>query len=230
MISGEKLTAIKTVNLKKVYKLENGVKIEALKGVSIEIKKGEMVALMGPSGSGKSTLLHLIGGIDTSTDGEVYIDSSNIFKMKDKELAKFRNKNIGFVFQFHYLLPEFTALENVLIPTQFYNYRNNDKEKEAKELLIKLGLGDRLKHRPSQLSGGEQQRVAIARAIINEPKVILADEPTGNLDSNNTKIVMDILKNLNLESEVSIIIATHDNFVASYCDRIIRLKDGLVEN
>lgn len=230
MISEEKLTAIKTVNLKKVYKLENGVKIEALKGVSIEIKKGEMVALMGPSGSGKSTLLHLIGGIDTPTYGDVYIDNSNIFKMKDKELAKFRNKNIGFVFQFHYLLPEFTALENVLIPTQFYNYRNNDKEKEAKELLIKLGLGDRLKHRPSQLSGGEQQRVAIARAIINEPKVILADEPTGNLDSNNTKIVMDILKNLNLESEVSIIIATHDNFVASYCDRIIRLKDGLVEN
>ena len=230
MVKKGKLTAIKTVNLKKFYKLENGVKIEALKGVSIEIEKGEMVALMGPSGSGKSTLLHLIGGIDTPTDGEVYINNSDIFKMRDKELTKFRNKNIGFVFQFHYLLPEFTALENVLIPTQFYNYRNNGKEKGARELLTKLGLGDRLNHRPSQLSGGEQQRVAIARAIINEPTVILADEPTGNLDSNNTKIVMDILKNLNLEKEVSIIIATHDNFVASYCDRTIRLKDGLVES
>ena len=217
-------------NLYKVYQLEGGEKIEALKGVDIEIKEGEIVALMGPSGSGKSTLLNLLGGIDKPIKGEVFIDNKNINKMKDKELAKFRNKNIGFVFQFHYLLPEFTALENVVIPTQFYKYISlKDAEEKGKKLLENLNLKNRINHKPPQMSGGEQQRVAIARAIINEPKIILADEPTGNLDTTNTKTVMEIFNKLNNEKNITIVIATHDDFVASFCNRIIKLKDGKIE-
>jgi len=219
---------IETENLRKVYKTEYE-EIEALKGVNLKIKKAEMVAVMGPSGSGKSTLLHLLGGIDKPTEGRVYIDGKDIFKMKDEELARFRNRNIGFVFQFHYLLPEFTALENVLIPAQFYKYKRDEEIKErAIQLLKELNLGHRLDHRPSQLSGGEQQRVSIARAIINEPLIVIADEPTGNLDTGNAKIVMEIFKRLNEKKGVSIIIATHDELVASYCSRIIRMKDGVV--
>jgi len=219
---------VKAEDLKKVYKTEYE-EVEALKGVNLEIKRAEMVAIMGPSGSGKSTLLHLLGGIDKPTEGYVYIDGKNIFKMKDNELAKFRNKNIGFVFQFHYLLPEFTALENVMIPSQFYKYKREEEIRErAVELLTELNLKHRLDHKPSQLSGGEQQRVAIARAIINEPLLIIADEPTGNLDSGNARIVMDIFKRLNKQKGVSIIIATHDEFVASYCHRIIKMKDGII--
>ena len=217
-------------NLSKVYQLEGGEKVEALKGVNLEIRKGEMLALMGPSGSGKSTLLNLLGGIDKPTKGEVLINGKNINRMKDRELAKFRNKNIGFVFQFHYLLPEFTALENVIIPTQFYRYmKPKDAEKKARKLLSKLNLKDRVYHRPSQMSGGEQQRVAIARAVINEPEIILADEPTGNLDTANTEVVMDIFTELNREKNITIVIATHDDFVASFCNRIVKLKDGVIE-
>ena len=217
-------------NLSKVYQLEGGEKIEALKGVNLEIRKGEIVGLMGPSGSGKSTLLNLLGGIDKPTKGEVFINGKNINDLKDRELAKFRNKNIGFVFQFHYLLPEFTALENVIIPTQFYRYmKPKDAEEKARKLLSKLNLGKRVYHRPSQMSGGEQQRVAIARAVINEPEIILADEPTGNLDTANTKVVMDIFTELNREKNITIVIATHDDFVASFCNRIIKLKDGVIE-
>ncbi len=217
-------------NLSKVYQLEGGEKVEALKGVNLEIRKGEMLALMGPSGSGKSTLLNLLGGIDKPTKGEVFINGKNINRMKDRELAKFRNKNIGFVFQFHYLLPEFTALENVIIPTQFYRYmKPKDAEKKARKLLSKLNLKDRVYHRPSQMSGGEQQRVAIARAVINEPEIILADEPTGNLDTANTEVVMDIFTELNREKNITIVIATHDDFVASFCNRIVKLKDGVIE-
>jgi len=219
---------VKAEDLKKVYRTEYE-EVEALKGVNLEIKRAEMVAVMGPSGSGKSTLLHLLGGIDKPTEGYVYIDGKNIFKMKDNELAKFRNKNIGFVFQFHYLLPEFTALENVMIPSQFYKYKKEEEIKEmAVNLLTELNLKHRLEHKPSQLSGGEQQRVAIARAIINEPLLIIADEPTGNLDSGNARVVMDIFKRLNREKGVSIIIATHDEFVASYCHRIVKMKDGII--
>ncbi len=221
---------IEAENLRKVYKTEYE-KIEALKGVNLKIQKAEMVAVMGPSGSGKSTLLHLLGGIDKPTEGKVFINGKDIFSMKDDELAKFRNKNIGFVFQFHYLLPEFTALENVLIPSQFYKYRKEEENrKRAIALLEELNLGHRLEHRPSQLSGGEQQRVSIARAIINEPLLIIADEPTGNLDSGNAKIVMEIFKRLNEKKGVSIIIATHDELVASYCHRIIKMKDGVILN
>ena len=221
---------IVTENIYKAYKLEGGEKVEALRGINLKIHKGEIIGLMGPSGSGKSTLLNLIGGIDRATKGKVLIDDKDISNMKDKELAKFRNKNIGFVFQFHYLLPDFTALENVIIPTQFYKYMSyRDAEIKGKELLKRLNLINRLNHRPSQMSGGEQQRVAIARAIINEPKLILADEPTGNLDTANTKIVMEIFTQLNREKNITIVIATHDDFVATFCNRIIKLRDGKIE-
>jgi ABC-type lipoprotein export system ATPase subunit len=215
--------AIKTENLKKIYFLE-GAYIEALKGINIEIYKGEMVALMGPSGSGKSTLLHLVGGIDIPTEGKVYIHEVDIFSLNEKKLSIFRNENIGFVFQFHYLLPEFTALENVMFPLQIYSKR--DAEKKARDILDKLGLSHRINHKPSQMSGGEQQRVAIARAIVNQPSVLIADEPTGNLDSRNTEIVMKILREMNDKDNVTIIIATHDMDVADYCKRRIYLKDG----
>ncbi|WP_457639110.1 ABC transporter ATP-binding protein [Persephonella sp.] len=217
---------IRAENLVKRYPLESGY-VEALKGITLSVKEGEMVALMGPSGSGKSTLLHLLGGIDIPTEGTVFVDGRELFSMGEKELSKFRNENIGFVFQFHYLLPEFTALENVMIPVQIYNKKS--AEEKAKNILSRLGLRNRLNHKPSQLSGGEQQRVAIARAVVNSPKVILADEPTGNLDSKNTQIVMELLKELNEKNNVSIVIATHDREVAEYCDRIIFLKDGLLQ-
>ncbi|NPA58698.1 MAG: ABC transporter ATP-binding protein [Aquificae bacterium] len=217
---------VETVNLVKRYYLE-GTYIEALKGINLKIKKGEMVALMGPSGSGKSTLLHLLGGIDLPTEGKVYIDGEDIFLLGEKKLARFRNDRIGFVFQFHYLLPEFTALENVMIPVQIYN--KGDAEKKAREILARLGLEHRLNHRPPQLSGGEQQRVAIARAVVNQPSLVLADEPTGNLDSKNTALVMELLKELNEKNNVSMVIATHDSEVAQYCNRIIFLRDGMLQ-
>ncbi|NPA53361.1 MAG: ABC transporter ATP-binding protein [Aquificae bacterium] len=221
------MEAIKAEKIKKIYFLE-GEKIEALKGVSLSIEKGEMVALMGPSGSGKSTLLHILGGIDKPTEGNVFINGQNLLSLSDKKLAIFRNKHIGFVFQFHYLLPEFTILENVMLPVQIYN-RGGAKEK-AEKILRLLGLSHRLKHKPSQVSGGEQQRAAIARAVVNEPDVILADEPTGNLDSKNAQKVMEIFLQMNKEKNVSIVIATHDREIAEYCNRILYLKDGVIED
>ncbi len=218
---------IKTVNLKKVYKTEEG-KVEVLKGINFSMEKGNMVAIMGPSGSGKSTFLHLLGGIDIPTDGKVFIDGKDLYKLNEDQKAYLRNKKIGFVFQFHYLLPEFTALENVMIPALLYE--NNEKEikNRAINILEKLHLKDRLNHKPSQLSGGQQQRVAIARALINNPDIIIADEPTGNLDSENTKSVMEILKNLNRKNKVSIIIATHDVDIARYCNHTYYMKDGIL--
>lgn len=219
--------ALKAENIKKVFVGDNE-KVEALKGVNFSLEKGEMVAIMGPSGSGKSTLLHILGTIDTPTEGKVYINDKDVFSLSEKQLARLRNKEIGFVFQFHHLLPEFTALENVALA--YLLYKNNKKEafKKAEEILTKLGLKDRLNHKPSQLSGGQQQRVAIARAIINRPSIIIADEPTGNLDSENSKKVMEILKELNEKDNVSIVIATHDIDVAKYCQYIYYMKDGLI--
>jgi len=216
------LEIVRLKDIKKIYKSENE-EVEALKGVSLTINKGEMVAVMGPSGSGKSTLLHIIGLIDTPTEGSIEIDNKDVSKLN---LSKFRNEYIGFVFQLSYLLPEFTALENVMMPL-LISKKEKPKEK-AINILKKLGLEHRVNHKPSQLSGGEQQRVAIARAIVNNPKILVADEPTGNLDSENTKIVMEIFKNLNKEKNTTIIIATHDIEVAKNCDRIIYIKDGKI--
>ncbi|PMP77995.1 MAG: lipoprotein-releasing system ATP-binding protein LolD [Sulfurihydrogenibium sp.] len=214
-------------NVKKVYK--NGQEeVVALKGISLEIEKGSMVALMGPSGSGKSTLLHIIGGVDFPTEGKVLIDDQEINKFDDKTLSKFRNHNIGFVFQFHYLLPEFTALENVMLPIQIKGEKN--PEKKAEEILTKLNLLHRKNHKPAQLSGGEQQRVAIARAIANNPSLLIADEPTGNLDSQNAKNVIILLKELNEKNKMTIIIATHDVEIAKYCQYIYFIRDGMLVN
>ena len=220
------MEVLKAENLKKVYKLENEV-VEALKGISFSLRRGEMIALMGPSGSGKSTLLHLLGGIDKPTEGKVLINGKDIFALDEKKLAVFRNRHIGFVFQFHYLLPEFSVLENVMLPMQIYSRGGEDR---AKEILRLLGLEHRLNHKPAQISGGEQQRVAIARAVINEPDIILADEPTGNLDSKNAHRVMEIFTEMNHKKNVSIVIATHDREIAEYCSKIVYLKDGNIED
>lgn len=216
-----------TLGLKKIYTGINSDTL-ALDGIDLEIEAGDMVAITGPSGSGKSTLLHIIGGIDNPTGGEVLVEGKNIFSLNDKELSKFRNENIGFVFQFHYLLSEFTAIENVAIPLQL----KSDKQamKKAEDLLIKLGLGDRLHHKPSMLSGGQQQRVAIARAIITKPKILIADEPTGNLDSKNAINVMELIKELSQKNGMTVIIATHDIEIAKYCRYIYYLKDGKITN
>ncbi len=227
LLKSIKMEVIRVENLKKVYFLEEE-KVEALKGLSFSIKEGEMIALMGPSGSGKSSLLHILGGIDTPTEGKVFIKGKEISKMSDKEIAVFRNNHIGFVFQFHYLLPEFTVLENVMLPVQIYN-RESAKEK-AEKILRLLGLSHRLNHKPSQISGGEQQRVAIARAVVNEPDIILADEPTGNLDTKNAHNVMEIFSKMNKEKNVSIVIATHDREIAEYCSKILYLKDGMIQD
>ncbi|WP_456463725.1 ABC transporter ATP-binding protein [Persephonella sp.] len=217
---------IQTENLGKKYFLD-GTYIEAIKEINLTVKEGEMVALMGPSGSGKSTLLHILGGIDIPTEGKVFIKNQDIFSLSEKKLARFRNVHIGFVFQFHYLLPEFTALENVMMPAQIYN--KSGARKKAEDILIRLGLKNRLNHKPSQMSGGEQQRVAIARAVVNNPSVLLADEPTGNLDSYNTHLVIELLRELNKKNNVTMVIATHDREVAEYCDRIVFLRDGRLQ-
>ncbi len=217
---------IYTQDLEKIYYTKTDT-VHAVKGISIKIQKGDMVAIMGPSGSGKSTFLHLLGGLDKPTKGKVYIDNTEINSLSDNNLAKFRNKKIGFVFQFHYLLPELSALENVLIPAKLYNKNEYHKQK-AISLLKELGLENRINHLPSQLSGGEQQRVAIARAVINSPDIILADEPTGNLDSENTKKVMNIFCQLNEKNNTTIVIATHDKEVAGYCRYILYMKDGKI--
>ena len=187
------------ISLQDIYKnYENGPqKVEVLKGISLEIGEAEVVAVMGPSGVGKSTLLHIIGALDLPTSGEVNITGQNIFKLKNEALARFRNASIGFVFQFHHLLPEFTALENLQIPAKMYNNLTKEKEEYIKYILDVIGLSHRLNHKPSELSGGEQQRVAVARALVNNPKVILADEPTGNLDKQNSEALYALLLELN---------------------------------
>lgn len=199
--------------------------IKIIKDLNFEIKKGEFVSLLGKSGSGKSTLLYLISSLDNPTSGRILIDGNDINKIANKELYSFRNKYMGFVFQFHYLLPEFTALENILMPTIKSN-QLKEKRKMALELLARFGLSDKADHLPSQLSGGQMQRVSIARALIMNPKYIFADEPTGALDSLNAKIVMDILKTINKEFQTTIILVTHDEDFALSAQRQINLIDG----
>lgn len=194
--------------------------------MDINIERGSVVAVMGPSGSGKSTLLHLLGGIDIPSAGKVLIDGKDIYKLSDKELSRFRNINIGFVFQFHYLLSEFSALENVAMPLLIR--KEKDALEISRKLLERLGLGKRLNHKPAMLSGGEQQRVAIARAIVTNPKIVIADEPTGNLDSENAKNVINMIKDISESTGMTVIIATHDVEIARYCRYIYYLKDGQI--
>lgn len=203
-------------------------KLEVLKGIDLQINEGEFVSIVGASGAGKTTLLQIIGTLDTAHEGEVIINGTNIKKLSDKELSAFRNKQLGFVFQFHQLLPEFTALENVCIPGYIAKRNNKEVETKAKELLTKLGLQDRFHHKPNELSGGEKQRVAVARALINDPKLILADEPSGSLDSANKKELHSLLRRLCDDYGLTILLVTHDNELAGTSDRVIEMKDGLI--
>ncbi len=205
-------------------------KVEVLKGIDLEVSAGEIVVIMGPSGVGKSTLLHLIGGLDRPTAGEVLIDGDDLFSLRDRELAIFRNNAIGFVFQFHHLLPEFTALENVMIPGMMHGRDFAVAAEKAQNLLDEIGLGQRLNHKPSELSGGEQQRVAVARALINGPRLVLADEPTGNLDKQNSEALYELILELNKKHGQTLIIVTHNELMARHAHRVIELEDGKIKN
>ncbi len=213
--------------LKKTYAIGKRT-LEVLRGVDVEIPRGDFLALRGASGAGKSTLLHLIGGLDTPNAGEIFFAGENLSKFSESRLTDFRNLRVGFVFQSYHLLPELTALENVCLPGRVARFPASAVVKRATELLARVGLAERMDHKPSELSGGEQQRVAIARALINEPVLLLADEPTGNLDSHTGSEIMDLLKSLRTEKQTTLVIATHDSKVAALAPRVIELVDGLV--
>ncbi len=200
--------------------------VEVLKGVDFSVDKGEIVAIVGASGAGKTTMLQILGTLLSADGGELYINGTNVSRLGGDALSAFRGKELGFVFQSHHLLPEFNALENVMIPAMISGSSKQDAESKAKELLDLLGLGGRLRHKPSELSGGEQQRVAIARALVNNPSVLLADEPTGNLDSNTKQEIHKVFLDLREKLKQTIVIVTHDPELASLCDRCLTMKDG----
>ncbi|MBE6297008.1 MAG: ABC transporter ATP-binding protein [Bacteroidales bacterium] len=204
--------------------------LEVLKGVNLKVEKGEVISIVGPSGAGKTTLLQLIGTLDRPNSGSIRFNGEELTKMSEKRLARFRNKHIGFVFQFHQLLPEFTALENIIIPALIAGNDRKEAEKEAMELLRILGIEERAHHKPSEMSGGENQRVAVARALINHPDVILADEPSGSLDSKNKDELHRLFFDLRDRFGQTFIIVTHDEGLASFTDRTIRMVDGVVED
>jgi len=202
--------------------------LQVLRGVDVSIADGEVVSIVGPSGAGKTTLLHIIGTLDTPQQGRVLIDGTDVLALRDRQLAQFRNRNIGFVFQFHQLLPEFTMLENVAMPALIGGDRRADAYRRATALLERMGLADRLEHKPSQLSGGECQRAAVARALINNPRVVLADEPSGSLDTRNKQELHRLFFDLRDELHQTFVIVTHDESLASQADRTLRMQDGLI--
>lgn len=218
-------TVIKVENLSKKYIMGEMV-VHALRGVSVEIQEGEFVAIMGPSGSGKSTFMNLIGCLDRPTEGKYWLDGQEVSRMGDNQLAEVRNKYIGFVFQSYNLLPRTTAVKNVELPLMYAGAKN--RTELAKKALEKVGLGQRMDHKPNELSGGQQQRVAIARAIVNDPVMILGDEPTGNLDSRTSEEIMALFQDLNRAGK-TVVIVTHEDEIAQHCNRIIRFRDGVIQ-
>lgn len=222
----EKHNILEIDNLIKTYKLE-GVNVEAVRGISFTVKSGEFISIMGPSGSGKSTLMHMIGCLDVPTSGKIIIDGEETKDLNENQLAKLRNQKIGFVFQTFNLLSRATAIRNVELPMIYAGVSISERTKRAREVLERVGLKDRLNHRPNQLSGGQQQRVAIARALVNNPAIILADEPTGNLDSKSGGEVMFILQELHEEGK-TVILVTHEQYVAEHAERIVRVLDGKI--
>ena len=219
---------VRTIDVKRAYKMGNET-VHALKGVSISISRGEYISIMGPSGSGKSTLFNMIGGLDKPSEGKVYIDEVDIAQLDSYELAWMRCHKIGYIFQTFNLIPVMTALENVMMPMIFAGLSTADAQDKAAEILKRVELGHRLMNKPSEMSGGQQQRVAIARAFANDPTIILADEPTGNLDLQTGKLIIELLRQLNKERQVTIISATHDHKMLSVSDRILWISDGRVE-
>ncbi len=203
--------------------------LEVLKGVNLRVQRGEIVAIVGKSGAGKTTLLQIIGTLDRPTQGSVLINGNDVFALKDKELAAFRNKHIGFIFQFHQLLPEFTALENVCIPAMIAREKETEYKVRAEKLLRELGLAERMDHKPNALSGGEKQRVSAARALMMQPDIILADEPTGSLDEKNKQELSELLLQLRKDYGQTILLVTHDKELAKIADRVIEIKDGVME-
>lgn len=220
-------TVINTTDISKVYQM-GSEKIQALKSVSIEIKQGEYVAFMGPSGSGKSTLMNMIGCLDTPSGGTYILNGQDVSDMTENELAEIRNKEIGFVFQTFNLLPRASSLENVALPLIYAGYNKSEREEKALAALTSVGLGDRAHHKPNELSGGQRQRVAIARALVNDPSIILADEPTGNLDTKTSYDIMELFADLHNKGN-TIIMVTHEDDIAQYSHRVVRLRDGLIE-
>ncbi len=225
----EREVVIELRDVVKIYRLGQDVTIPALRGIHLRICRGEMVAIMGPSGSGKSTLMNIMGALDQPTRGEYFLEGQNVANLGDKELARIRNRHIGFVFQNFNLLPRLTALEQVELPLMYAGVRSRrERRRRAQEALSLVGLADRLHHRPNELSGGQQQRVAIARALVNQPSILLADEPTGNLDSRSGAEVMYIFQKLNREHGITVVIVTHEPEIALHTQRIIRLHDGQI--
>ena len=219
---------IKITNIKRDFQLGNEI-VYVLKGINLEINKGEYVALMGPSGSGKSTLMNILGCLDTPTSGTYILNEKDVSKMHDDELAEIRNKEIGFVFQTFNLLPRTSALDNVALPMVYAGYSKADRKIRATEVLTQVNLADRMDHQPNQLSGGQRQRVAIARAMVNKPSIILADEPTGNLDSKTSEEIMKLFGDIHKNGN-TVILVTHEEEIAAYAKRVIRLRDGMVES
>jgi lipoprotein-releasing system ATP-binding protein len=219
---------LKTENLIKTFTTTKDVKLEILKSISFEIVEGKITLILGASGAGKSTLLHLLGGLDKPDSGKIYFKGENILEFPEKKITKFRNMNIGFVFQFHHLLPEFTALENVAIPQMILGTSLKKASEKANTILDEVGLSARKNHKPAELSGGEQQRVAVARALANAPQIILADEPTGNLDSVNSQIVSDLIVQLNKKYQMTFVVVTHNMEIPKIADSIYEMKDGKI--
>jgi putative ABC transport system ATP-binding protein len=219
---------IETFDLTKVYNITEGIEIRALNGVSIHIKKGEFVSVMGPSGSGKTTLLNMIGALDNPTSGAVYINRTNVALMNDKERTNLRLKEIGFIFQFYNLVPVLSAYENAELPMVFAGRAKEDIERNVNKFLDLVGLSDKKDHLPSELSGGEQQRVAIARALCNEPSILIADEPTGELDTHMGMEIVKLLRDLNLELKQTILMVTHDPMVGALAERMLKMRDGKI--